>query len=112
MFRSHFLGFLNVTNSILLELVTTITSVWSSGVVGVSDGVMSVIADYCHPSPPLLTGYTSQIKEIICAVSVLHLYCIIDSILDFTELYCTLLNCTVLYFTELHCTVLYLTVLY
>ena len=61
-YRSTYLGFMNVTNSVLLELVNTIREVWRPGVVGVSDGVMSVIADYCHPNPDLLTGYDPQMK--------------------------------------------------
>lgn len=30
---------------------------------GVSDGILSVIADYCHPSPTLLSGYSLEIQQ-------------------------------------------------
>ena len=30
---------------------------------GVSDGVMSVISDYCRPAPPLLRGYSPDIQR-------------------------------------------------
>ena len=34
-----------------------------TGVVGVSEGVMSVISDYSHPHLPLLTGDLPEIKN-------------------------------------------------
>ena len=37
--------------------------VWEPGLVGVSDGVMSVISDYCRPAPPLLRGYSPDIQR-------------------------------------------------
>ena len=52
-----------MNNNILLELVQTVRGAWSPGLVGVSDGVMSVIADYSHPSPALLSGYSLQIQQ-------------------------------------------------
>ena len=36
---------------------------WEPGLVGVSDGVMSVISDYCRPAPPLLRGYSPDIQR-------------------------------------------------
>ena len=61
--RKTYLGFHNVSNNILLELVQTVSSSWSEGVQGVSDGVMSVISDYCHPTPRLLSGYSLDIQQ-------------------------------------------------
>ena len=62
-FRNTYVGFHNVNNNNLLDLVQTIQDVWDPGVVGVSDGVMSVIKDYCRPSPPLLSGYSLDIQQ-------------------------------------------------
>ena len=36
---------------------------WEPGLVGVSDGVMSVISDYCRPAPHLLRGYSPDIQR-------------------------------------------------
>jgi len=62
-YRNTYVGFHNVNNNNLLDLVQTIQDVWDPGVVGVSDGVMSVIKDYCRPSPPLLSGYSLDIQQ-------------------------------------------------
>ena len=53
-FQDTFVGFHNVSHTVLLELVTTIQREWAPGVRGVSMGVASVIRDYTRALPPVL----------------------------------------------------------
>ena len=62
-YQDTFLGFHNVCNEILLELVTTIKERWIPGIRGVSTGVASVITDYCQDMPQVLTGYPAAQQE-------------------------------------------------
>ena len=62
-YRDNYLGFHNVSNAVLLELVTTIQRHWSPGVSGVSMGVASVISDYCNHMPRVLHGYSDLQEE-------------------------------------------------
>ena len=61
-YQNTFLGFHNVCNEVLLDLVTTIQQRWSPGIRGVSAGVASVISDYWADMPRVLPGY-SEIQE-------------------------------------------------
>ena len=56
-YQDTYLGFHNVCNEVLLELVTTIQERWSPGIKGVSIGVASVISDYCADMPKVLPGF-------------------------------------------------------
>ena len=49
-YGSNYLGFHNLSNTTLHEIVTSLTSEWPPGLVGVSGGVSSVISDYMAPS--------------------------------------------------------------
>ena len=53
-FQDTFIGFHNVSHTVLLELVNTIQREWAPGVRGVSMGVASVIRDYTRALPPVL----------------------------------------------------------
>jgi len=53
-YGSNYLGFHNVSNTILHEIVTSIQNDYPDGVVGVSGGVSSVISDYTANMPPTL----------------------------------------------------------
>ena len=47
----------NVSNTVLLELVTTLQDLWSPGLAGVSVAVASVIqVDFCSPPSDLRSG--------------------------------------------------------
>ena len=46
-YSENFLGFHDVPNALLLDLVQCVTSDWAPGLVGISGAVYSVISDYC-----------------------------------------------------------------
>ena len=48
-YGSNYLGFHNISNTTLHEIVTSLTCEWPPGLVGVSGGVSSVISDYMSP---------------------------------------------------------------
>ena len=62
-YKSNFIGFHNVSNTLLLDLVTTIQKEWSPGIRGVSMGVASVITDYTSNMPPVLTSHPHLREE-------------------------------------------------
>ena len=62
-YRSNIIGFHNVSNPLLLDLVTTIQKEWSPGIRGVSMGVASVITDYTTNMPPVLTSHPELSEE-------------------------------------------------
>ena len=62
-YRSNIIGFHNVSNPLLLDLVTTIQKEWSPGIRGVSMGVASVITDYTTNMPPVLTSHPHLREE-------------------------------------------------
>ena len=62
-YRSNIIGFHNVSNPLLLDLVTTIQKEWSPGIRGVSMGVASVITDYTANMPPVLTSHPHLREE-------------------------------------------------
>lgn len=62
-YQDTYLGFHNVCNEVLLDLVTTIKERWSPGIRGISIGVASVISDYCADMPRVLPGYSGIQKE-------------------------------------------------
>ena len=62
-YGSNYLGFHEVSNTILHELVTSIQNDYSAGVQGVSMGVASVISDYTRHMPPVLPGQPELINE-------------------------------------------------
>ena len=62
-YRSNIIGFHNVSNPLLLDLVTTIQKEWSPGIRGVSMGVASVITDYTSNMPPVLTSHPHLREE-------------------------------------------------
>ena len=55
-----YLGLHNVSNQVVLDIVMTIQQHWSPGIQGVSTGVVSVISDYCHNTPPTLPQYSAS----------------------------------------------------
>ena len=60
---SNYLGFHEVPNTILHELVTSIQTDHKAGVCGVSISVASVISDYMQNMPPVLQSYSHLINE-------------------------------------------------
>ena len=62
-YKSNFIGFHSVSNTLLLDLVTTIQKEWSPGIRGVSMGVASVITDYTSNMPPVLTSHPHLREE-------------------------------------------------
>jgi len=56
-YGSGYLGFHEVPNTVLHDIVETIQREYKEGVCGVSMGVHSVICDYITPLPPVLAGY-------------------------------------------------------
>ena len=55
--EQNIIRFMNVSNPLLLELVTTIQREWLPGIRGVSMGVASVITDYTTNMPPVLATH-------------------------------------------------------
>jgi len=55
-YKDCYVGFHDVTNTVLYELVQTIQGEWSPGLKGVSMAVSSVISDYTTKMPPVLPG--------------------------------------------------------
>ena len=55
-YRDSYIGFHDVTNTVLYELVETIQNEWSPGIKGVSMAVSSVISDYTTTMPSVLPG--------------------------------------------------------
>eukprot|EP00092_Neocalanus_flemingeri_P001900 GFUD01002028.1.p1 GENE.GFUD01002028.1~~GFUD01002028.1.p1 ORF type:complete len:383 (-),score=76.39 GFUD01002028.1:152-1300(-) len=62
-YGSNYLGFHEVSNTILHELVTSIQNDYPAGVQGVSMGVASVISDYTSNMPSVLPGHPDLINE-------------------------------------------------
>ena len=62
-YGSNYLGFHEVSNTILHELVTSIQTDHGAGVSGVSVGVASVISDYTRDMPPVLPSHPDLINE-------------------------------------------------
>ena len=62
-FDDNYLGFHNVANTVLQELVTTIQEKWSPGISGVSMGVASVIQDYTSNMPPVLPITSDSLED-------------------------------------------------
>ncbi len=55
-YKDCYVGFHDVTNTVLYELVETIRNEWTPGLKGVSMAVSSVISDYTTSMPPVLPG--------------------------------------------------------
>ena len=45
-YGKHFLGFHDVPNTVMFDLVQTVQAEWQLGIHGISQGVSSVISDY------------------------------------------------------------------
>ena len=56
-YRDNYIGFHDVSNTILYELVETVRDKWSPGLRGVSMAVGSVISDYTSAMPAVLPGH-------------------------------------------------------
>jgi hypothetical protein len=56
-FQDKFLGFHNISHTVLLEIVTTVQREWTPGIRGVSMEVASVITDYTTNMPPVLAAH-------------------------------------------------------
>ena len=56
-FRENYLGFHDVSNTVLYEVVDTIQKDWSPGIKGISMAVSSVISDYTTTMPAVLPGH-------------------------------------------------------
>lgn len=56
-YKSNYLGFHDVTNTVLYEVVNTIQQEWQPGIKGVSMAVSSVISDYTTTMPSVLPGH-------------------------------------------------------
>jgi len=56
-YRDNYIGFHDVSNTILYELVDTVRNKWSAGLRGVSMAVGSVISDYTTTMPTVLPGH-------------------------------------------------------
>ena len=56
-FKDNYLGFHDVSNTVLYELVDRIQEDWEPGIRGVSMAVSSVISDYTTTMPPVLPGH-------------------------------------------------------
>ena len=56
-YSDNYLGFHDVPNALLLDLVTCVTSDWAPGLIGISAAIYSVISDYSVDSEmPVLSG--------------------------------------------------------
>ena len=62
-FGSNYLGFHNISNTTLHEIVTSIQTEWPPGILGVSSGVSSVISDYIVTLPPTLATDSSLLNQ-------------------------------------------------
>ena len=62
-YGSSYLGFHNVCNTLLHEIVTSIQTAMPGGVLGVSMGVASVISDYTANMPPILPSDPAMRNE-------------------------------------------------
>jgi len=62
-YGSNYLGFHEVSNTVLHELVTSIQKDHKAGVSGVSVSVASVISDYTKDMPPVLQTSPSMVRE-------------------------------------------------
>ena len=56
-YKENYLGFHDVTNTVLYEVVNTIQKEWQPGIKGVSMAVSSVICDYTTTMPSVLPGH-------------------------------------------------------
>ena len=56
-FNANYLGFHDVSNTVLYEVVDTIKQDWSPGIKGISMAVSSVISDYTTTMPAVLPGH-------------------------------------------------------
>ena len=56
-FKDNYLGFHDVSNTVLYELVDTVQQEWAPGLRGVSMAVSSVICDYTSAMPAVLPGH-------------------------------------------------------
>jgi len=62
-YGSNYLGFHNISNTTLHEIVTHIQTDWPPGLVGVSSGVSSVISDYIVSLPPTLPTDSTMLNQ-------------------------------------------------
>jgi len=62
-YGSNYLGFHNVSNTILHEIVTSIQRDWPGGVLGVSMGVSSVISDYTSNMPAIIASAPGMVNK-------------------------------------------------
>jgi len=62
-YGSNYLGFHNISNTTLHEIVTSIQTDWLPGLMGVSSGVSSVISDYIVTMPPTLPADSSVLNQ-------------------------------------------------
>ena len=62
-FGSNYLGFHNMSNTTLHEIVTSLLAEWPPGLLGVSSGVASVISDYLVTMPHTLPADSSLLNQ-------------------------------------------------
>ena len=62
-YGSNYLGFHNISNTTLHEMVTTIINDWPPGLQGVSSGVASVISDYIISMPSILPTDSNMLNQ-------------------------------------------------
>merc|ERR1712198_176376 len=62
-YGSNYLGFHNVSNTILHEIITSIQRDWPGGVLGVSMGVSSVISDYTANMPAIISSAPGMVNK-------------------------------------------------
>ena len=62
-YGSNYLGFHNISNTTLHEMVTSIINDWPPGLTGVSSGVFSVISDYIISMPNILPTDSNMMNQ-------------------------------------------------
>ena len=62
-YGSNYLGFHNISNTTLHEMVTSIINDWPPGLTGVSSGVFSVISDYIISMPNILPSDSNMMNQ-------------------------------------------------
>ena len=62
-YGSNYLGFHNISNTTLHEMVTSIINDWPPGLAGVSSGVFSVISDYIISTPAILPSDSTMLNQ-------------------------------------------------
>jgi len=58
-YQSNYMGFLNVPNTVLHDVVTTVQQEWEPGIAGISMAVSSVISDYTSDTLKVLPSSSS-----------------------------------------------------